>query len=122
MNGIDGVLDTNIVIYLQKGALLESLPIGNYAISVITEIELLSSAHLDRDQITKLKEFLNDVVVIQLSDLIKTRTIELRLQHHLKVPDAIIAATAMVCDAVLFTNDRHFQSIEGVQLRSMSVA
>ncbi len=41
------VLDTNTVIYLQKGMLAEPLPLGHYLISVITQIELLilSYAH-----------------------------------------------------------------------------
>lgn len=40
--GLKGVLDTNAVIYLQKGLLAEILPEGEYAISVITGMELLS--------------------------------------------------------------------------------
>lgn len=35
-------LDTNVVIYLQKGVLLEPLPVSPYAMSVITEMELRS--------------------------------------------------------------------------------
>jgi len=35
------LLDTNVVIYLQKGDLNESLPPAFYSISIITEMELL---------------------------------------------------------------------------------
>ena len=45
--GVRAILDTNAVIYLQKGWLAEPLPPGEYLISVITEIELLSFASLD---------------------------------------------------------------------------
>jgi len=36
------LLDKNVVIYLQKGVLNESLPPAFYSISIITEMELLS--------------------------------------------------------------------------------
>ena len=48
--GIRAVLDTNAVIYLQKGLLTENLPTGEYFISVISEMELLSFGGLDAAQ------------------------------------------------------------------------
>ncbi len=35
----------------------------------------------------------------------KDATIELRRKHKLRVPDAIVVATAQILDAVLYTND-----------------
>ena len=43
------LLDTNIVIYLHNGQLVESLAEESCCISVITEIELLSFAGLSQD-------------------------------------------------------------------------
>jgi predicted nucleic acid-binding protein len=37
-----GLLDTNVALYLLGGQLAESLPIGTYGVSVITEMELLA--------------------------------------------------------------------------------
>lgn len=44
------LFDTNAEIYLQKGLLRHSLPPGEYFISAITELELLSFHGLDDDQ------------------------------------------------------------------------
>lgn len=100
------VLDTNAVIYLQKGLLAEDLPIGEYFISVITEMELLSFADLDELQQDWLNRFLADLEIIGLDNDVKQLAIELRRQQHLRLPDAIIAASAITYNAVLFTNDK----------------
>jgi predicted nucleic acid-binding protein len=48
--GVRALLDTNAVIYLQKGMLAKPLPRGSYFISVITEMELLSFHGLSNEQ------------------------------------------------------------------------
>jgi predicted nucleic acid-binding protein len=39
---MSGLLDTNVALYLLGGRLAKPMPAGNYAISVITEMELLA--------------------------------------------------------------------------------
>jgi predicted nucleic acid-binding protein len=39
---VTGLLDTNVALYLLGGRLAETLPPGDYGISVITEMELLA--------------------------------------------------------------------------------
>ncbi|WP_133511178.1 type II toxin-antitoxin system VapC family toxin [Candidatus Thiosymbion oneisti] len=117
--GVKALLDTNAVIYLQKGLLLEDLPIGEYAISVITEMELLSFAGLTEDQRTWLRRFINDLDIIGIDGDVKRRAIRLRLARCLKLPDAIIAATAISRSAVLFSNDRGFADIPELDLRKL---
>jgi len=94
------VLDTNTVIYLQKGLLAENLPIGKYFISVITELELLSFSGLDRSQQDWLNRFLADLEIIGIDNDVKQVAIALRRLHRLRLPDAIIAASAITRDAV----------------------
>ncbi|MGA7978881.1 MAG: hypothetical protein WCA32_01480 [Chromatiaceae bacterium] len=69
MTGYDFVLDTNVVIYLQKGLLAAPLPAGCFAISVVTEIELRGFAGLNAEQDAG---FPNDVV--------KTNTVQILRQ------------------------------------------
>ena len=52
------ILDTNTVIYLQNGQLIEPLEPEEYGISIITEIELLSFSELLKEQETWLKNFI----------------------------------------------------------------
>ncbi|GEM_PF-3187186 len=40
--GVNYLLDTNLVIYAQKGALAQPLPLGRYFVSIVTVIEPLS--------------------------------------------------------------------------------
>ncbi|MDP3877743.1 MAG: type II toxin-antitoxin system VapC family toxin [Methylobacter sp.] len=115
------VLDTNVVIYLQKGLLLESLPIAHYAISVITEIELRAYPGITVIQEQWLKRFVNDVQVINLTDSIKEQTIKLRKERLLKLPDAIVCATALLEQAVLLTNDKKLHEINGLQCRALEL-
>lgn len=119
--GVKAVLDTNVVIYLHKGLLAENLPVGKYAISVIIEMELLSFAGLTEDQRTWLQRFINDLEIIGIDSDVKQRAIRLRLEQHLKLPDAIIAATAISRNAVLLSNDQQFDGIPELDLRKLAL-
>ncbi|NTW66898.1 MAG: type II toxin-antitoxin system VapC family toxin [Nitrospirae bacterium] len=67
----------------------------------------------------KLKRFLQDIPVIDITAEIKERTIELRKKYNLRLPDAIIAATAFQLGATLVTNDKGFSLVQEVQSRSI---
>jgi predicted nucleic acid-binding protein len=99
------LLDTNAVLYLLGGRLAASLPIGHYHVSVISEMELLSYPKLTADAEKEIQSFLGTVTVVDLLPDVKTAAIKLRRLHALKLPDAIVAASALVCGATLFTND-----------------
>jgi predicted nucleic acid-binding protein len=49
-----------------------------------------------------------------------TGAIALRKQHRLKLPDAIISATALSLNALLLTNDLKLFSITTTQTQSLS--
>ncbi|MEQ8706627.1 MAG: type II toxin-antitoxin system VapC family toxin [Phaeodactylibacter sp.] len=93
--------------------LLDSSP----AISVITEIELLCwKTDLEKDLIV-LRDFIHDAQVLELEKNIKLKTAEIRKAHKIKLPDAIIAATALAHDFTLLTrNVKDFKHIEGLSL------
>jgi len=118
---VKAVLDTNAVIYLQRGLLAEDLPVGEYAVSVITEMELPSFAGLTEDQRTWLQRFINDLDVIGIDSDVKQWAIRLRLEQRLKLPDAIIAAAAISRNAVLLSNDQQFGSIPELDLRKLAL-
>jgi len=60
---------------------------------------------LSADEAAVAQEFLQCVGVEAFSSDVKDATIELRRKHKLRVPDAIVVATAQILDAVLYTND-----------------
>ncbi len=115
------ILDTNAVIYLQKGLLDQPLPPGNMAISVISEIELRGFPGLTADQETWLLRFLNNIQIIDLRSDIKNEAIRLRRHYRIKIPDAIIAATAIMQSAILLTNDEHLHGVSGLSCRKLAL-
>ncbi len=46
------------------------------------------------------------------------KIIAIRNEYKLKLPDAIIAASAIVNDAILITADKAFKKVEGLQLKN----
>ena len=102
--GIKHLWDTNIAIYyLQQqfppnaeefidDLLKEKQPV----FSAITEIELLCWKTAAEDDLKILNNFINDALIIEPEQLIKFKTADIRKAHRIKLPNAIIAATAMV--------------------------
>lgn len=117
MSGTNIVLDTNAVLYLLGGSLDPmSLPKGEYFISFITELELLSYPNLSKSEEEKIKIFIDSVDVIGLNTDIKRETIHLKRKYKIKLPDAIICATALFLNASFLTFDRSFKKIKEITL------
>ncbi len=121
--GIKYIWDTNTVIYyLQQqfpptaeefidNLLKEARP----CISTITEIELLCWKTASEKDLEVLHDFINDALVIELERSIKLKTADIRRQYKIKLPDAIIAATALIYELILITrNTRDFENIKGL--------
>ena len=85
-------------------------------ISVITKIETRSwrSAIIQEEE--SIKSFVNFSNIIALSDNIVEKCIEIRRNHKVKTPDAIIAATAIVSDFTLLTSDSDFDRIPNLKI------
>ncbi len=77
----------------------------------MTEIELLSYPDFDTQAEQEIRDFLAQLTLIDLDEQIKTKVIQLRRQHTLKLPDAIIAATALTLNVPLFSNDLRLNRI-----------
>src|SRR5437899_6993257 len=119
--GMTGLLDTNVALYLLGGRLAEPLPVGNYGVSVITEMELLSWPSLTSEEERKVREFLGQVVICELTPSIRARAVQLRKEQHLKLPDAVVCATAMEFGVELWTNDMTLAKVSGLNCRAVNV-
>jgi predicted nucleic acid-binding protein len=104
-------LDTNTAIAIINGKQLHSgvqklLDNADVYISVITRIELYAKAGLTQEETDKIDELLSIVFVIPLAEPIVDATIAIRQSNpNIKLPDAIIAATAVALKALLLTED-----------------
>jgi predicted nucleic acid-binding protein len=118
--GMKYLFDSNILIKFQSKFLTErafeiivEIIDSDYNISVISELEVLGHHSATSD----VEEFIGIANIIDLTWEIRKTTIQLRKQYKIKLPDAIIAATAIVNKLVLITeNEKDFRMIGGLQL------
>ncbi len=122
MNGSKFLIDTNILLYV-AGKRLDSadLPTGEYFISFVTELEILSYSSLTPQEETKLRKLLAETPVIDATREIKDLAISLRKQYRLKLPDALIAATSQALQATLVTNDKAFDAIKEITTLALKI-
>ncbi len=118
MSGSKFLLDTNAILYILGGdeALSTLLYNERLYISVITEMELLSYKNITARERQQIKNFLSDFVIVNITDAIKDQTIEVKKNSHLKLPDSIIAATAIALDISFVTSDKQFKTIRDLNL------
>lgn len=116
MNG-KFLFDTNSVVYYLQGRspwvkfIDDTAMTGRFA-SVITRMELLAYPDITTDEEDGICRFLSDLVVVPLDDAIETMTITMRRNTRLKLPDAIIAATAVILGATLITGDQRITDLD----------
>ena len=115
------VLDTNVALYYLGGRLINPLPAGQYFVSVITEIELLSYPNLSSEEEVLIRDFLTNVTVVGLDSNIKDLAIALRKTYRLKLPDAVVAATANFLNAMLLTNDIKLTNLTEINTESVQI-
>jgi predicted nucleic acid-binding protein len=106
------VFDTNAIIAAlnDKNIVLQA---GGRFISVITEMELLAKPGISPEAVREIRGFLKTIPVIPLSGEIKWEAIRVRRDGtpRLKLPDAIVAATAVILQAQLVTVDKRIRAL-----------
>jgi len=113
------LLDTNVVLDFMGRKLPENSKVllskiidDQINISAINKMELLGFKYVEQNLIA----FVNFSEVYHIDDEIIDKTIELRKKYKIKLPDAIIAATAIVNNFILIShNIKDFQKIEELQ-------
>jgi predicted nucleic acid-binding protein len=87
--------------------------------SEITEFELLSYWNITPEEEANINRMLLDLVIIPFLPEIKQQGIIFRRVTRCKTPDSIIAATAIVLDAVLITHDTGFEKVDFSGFKAM---
>lgn len=117
------LIDTNVVIDYLAGklpaagmAFVDGVINDRPQLSVITKIELLGYPLIGAPA-QVLIDFVNDSDVLQLTEDVADRCIVLWKAHKIKLPDALIAATALVNNLTLLTrNTTDFKNISGLRV------
>lgn len=118
------LLDTNTAIYFLEGVLpAPSLPFMQSVLdvecnlSIITKIELLGWQFPSIKKESDATAFVNASTVLGLTDDIANQVISIRKSLKIKLPDAIIAATALVYGFELISrNEADFKSVPGLKV------
>lgn len=118
MSGKEILVDTNIFLYLMNGndTIEEILQSKNIYVSFMTELELVGFKNITPKEEKQVHNLLNDCSIILLNDRIKEKYIDLRRKYHLKLADAVIAATAIVYNMPLITADKQFRTVKELTL------
>jgi len=118
MSGNRIVCDTNTLVHLlgKNSDVTDFLRGKEISLSVITELELYA-----KQPLTEMEEAIIDVLiescfVIELTQPIKQIVKQIRKKFRIKLPDAIIAATAIYLDIPLVTFDSDFEKIDELKL------
>jgi predicted nucleic acid-binding protein len=118
VSGTKVILDTNIVIYFLLGhkEVDEYFYNFNPVFSFITELELLSGKDFYPAEVESIKSFLSKQSIYGYVPALRDIVIDIRQKKKLKLPDAIIAATAIYLDVPLVSSDKSLMNIEGLKL------
>ena len=125
MENIKILCDTDVIIEYLKGnettkKIFDKLERANITLSTITLMELYYGA-LNKRELNKIKRALSEFNILPLNEEITEIAINLietySKSHGLKIPDALIASTAIYYDFSLWTyNIKDFRFIENLSL------
>jgi predicted nucleic acid-binding protein len=118
MSGIKYLLDTNFILGLLK-ATPEALAIvterdllaSSCAYSAVTRMELLGYPNITSDEERLISDRLSKFTYLSISSEVEDLAIALRRTRKLKLPDALIAATAIHYSLELLTLDQALLAI-----------
>ncbi len=112
------LLDTNILIYYFNGNMecavkdkVSMLIRKSFQISIISKMEFLGFPFNSQEKL-KAEQFMEYATIRTLTDKIVQHVIDIRKEKSIKLPDAIIAATAVQYSAILVTrNTKDFKAL-----------
>jgi predicted nucleic acid-binding protein len=120
------VLDSNAVIDILKNedilfTLEQKFPQAAFCISVITQIEILGYPGITPEVEKQILDFLADITTVNLDDSIVEAAVAIRRLKTIKLPDAIIAATALALGATLITRDSDLLKLQYDSLHTVNI-
>lgn len=97
MNGNNALFDSNVIIYLSKREIPLTFldPFDALFVSIITYMEILGYPFSNQKEEQFIKELLSVFETLFIDQRIADIAVEIRKKKRIKLPDAIIAATAI---------------------------
>lgn len=118
MNGDKFYLaDTNFITHLnQKNPIIEPFLEQQILLSFVSEMELLGVFSITKSHVTLIENILSNCIILDMNLDIKKTAIKLKQKYKVKLPDAIIAATALYYNLPFITADADFKKISELNL------
>ncbi|GAB4014756.1 hypothetical protein GCM10028808_38190 [Spirosoma migulaei] len=120
------ILDSNIIIYSVQP---EYLSLARYLqvneeivqVSLISTLEVLGFSRLDPTDKRKFEAYLESVKLLPITDVIINNAIRLRQQRKRSIGDSIIAATGLIYNQPVLTNNvADFTDVDGLTVISLA--
>ena len=112
------LLDTNVVIGLLRGQAASidlvkgaNCQLAEMAVSQITRLELLGFAGISASEVHAIEAFLSSIQMLAINEQVESEVIALRHARKIKLPDAIVAASALAHGLQLLTLDQSLNRI-----------
>jgi predicted nucleic acid-binding protein len=109
------ILDSNILIdtlnsKLDLFAIVAALSPCDIYINLVTEIETLAKPDMTAEEETEARLLLDSFLWAEIDAPTRAETIRIRREKTLRLPDALIAASAIRLNATVLSNDPHLQN------------
>lgn len=118
MSGVSYLLDTNVILGMLKSnpevlALVSNMGLMSKqcAYSAITRMELLGYPGITVDEDVLIRQRLAQLTYLAITPDIEDKAIGLRRARRVKLPDALIASTAITHGLTLLTMDIGLQAV-----------
>ncbi len=122
MNGNKSILDSNLIIFFSKGKLdLAKLrsKYDKFYVSIITYMEVYAYEFIVQSEKNLIDQFFQSVEIVEVNQSIADQAIIYRKNKSkkIKLPDAIILASAKYVNADLLSDDwDDFQNIDDLKI------
>lgn len=118
------LIDTNVIIEFISGALpvkgmswfISEINKGNHCFSPINQIELMGF-NGEPNELARIQKLIDGSVTMSIDEKIVKQAIPIRRQKRIKLPDAVITATAVVNNLTIVSrNEKDFKGLKGVKV------
>ena len=111
------VIDTNVIIDVLNGKIdlasfLANFPECELYINPIIKIESLAKPDITDTEETEARTLLDALSLREIDNLTCETAIQIRRDKNLRLPDALIAASAIVLNATVLSNDSHLRDYQ----------
>ena len=117
MDKLRFMLDTNVIIDtlnndLDLLAFLETFPDCEIYINPVVAIEVLAKAGMSEDEEAVARALLDSFKWTEIDKAVCEAAVQIRRAKELRLPDALIAASAITINATVLSNDSHLRDYQ----------